>query len=1617
MNGADTTNFIVVDATQVTDLEGTALSITAGVLNVTEADPTVDTADEIEAILTNDAFDFGTGTLASGALTVTGLISSSVGIDAVGDVDFDIGSADVDDITLITDGGTWIFDDTLTFPDANVAPDAAGELVYDNTVTGLEDGAFAWYDDDAVRYLVDLATLPSDDDYVVTYDADADGFYMKTDSTGGNTAYNSIGDPTGVGLITFDDGETATYDGANDDEVFFTLSNSVVDLSADTTMLKITAVDNDDANYIPFGIFDDSDGTEDTLFLVDYTGAVTTGEWKGTEIADAYVPDNITIDLATLATTLTITDNENTAENNAVLFTSAGDLDGGNLGIESDGDFYYTPSTGTVTATTFVGAFTGNLTGNADTVTTNANLTGDVTSTGNATSIAANVVDFTDILYTNTLAGNPALASDECFWISTAAGGGFICEGSTADTAEQIYQFPDVNGADTTNFIVVDATQVTDLEGTALSITAGVLNVTEADPTVDTADEIEAILTNDAFDFGTGTLASGALTVTGLISSSVGIDAVGDVDFDIGSADVDDITLITDGGTFIFDNGLTALGEDLGSATAEWNNLYLNDGGVIQMGDDQDVTITHVADTGILINLEVEIDGTLDADGIVALGDGGDNFSIASDGIDIDISGNITNAGTISSGAITVVGDTVTTGDVVSISADGLTTGSGLKLESTSQSGSEAKLAEFLTTLDSTTPVTSYGLYTEVTSSPGYLGGAGDHYGNYTKISDLAGSRFVNLYGTASEATITSNIGSGTGTLTAYGDKITTSVTGASSSGITTNSYGVYSSAIGTHGADVGTVNTYGGYFDATGSGNGTSTAYGIYATAGSAVTNWALYTAGGNVTLTVDDNNTDAFDLQESTNNYININTTNGSENISFGNVAVDPTYTFLGDGAVTITGVNEDNDALTLTHGDITISDGDLNISAGGISATSDATSTTAFNFNAGSVTLGTGLALSAVNLAGGEALDITATTAPTAGQTNEVIDINITHTPTTSADTFSGIDLNVAEGANALANTVYGLQVTTDNSSNTSTGTHSVYSGYFSTIGKTAGTTTAYGIYATATGADTNYAAYFSGDVAIVRNDADGVGLTITPSVATTTAIDVSDTDITNAIKIGTNTILGSGSFTIDLASADATTLTIDNSGAGAPTLSVVGNITNTTGSIYPTAGDLGDTNGYSAGTTDALCDSGVWNLVADCDGAPQDYAEYYATIEGVEPGDIVVLDPENYLLAVKSEKIYDSHMIGIISTMPNITIGEVIPEEQNPQPVALKGRIPVKINLENGPIQVGDRLTSSSVPGVAMKAVESGPVIGIALESYDGSQQISDGVAKVHGFLTEDDPQSIREKGEGLGKTEEEILAAYEEFEKTRILVPPVPQEGVGKVMAFINISYYIDTEDIEKMNTQISADSDGIIDSLFDGVSDIAGFFKGGLESLGLFVENGIAQVTELFAEKITTQIAKVDRLEMVDQATGQIYCTWIENGDWKKVSGECSSSSSQPLPPSSVGGGGAVPPPAPQEPPAEEPAVPEPPVEEPVVEEPPVEEPQPEPPVEEPAPQEPPAEEPAATEPPVEEPVVEEPPAPEPQPEPPAPQEPQIVEEPPQEPPPPEPLVEEPQEPLASTTE
>jgi len=62
-----------------------------------------------------------------------------------------------------------------------------------------------------------------------------------------------------------------------------------------------------------------------------------------------------------------------------------------------------------------------------------------------------------------------------------------------------------------------------------------------------------------------------------------------------------------------------------------------------------------------------------------------------------------------------------------------------------------------------------------------------------------------------------------------------------------------------------------------------------------------------------------------------------------------------------------------------------------------------------------------------------------------------------------------------------------------------------------------------------------------------------------------------------------------------------------------------------------------------------------------------------------------------------------------------------------------------------------------------------------------------------------------------------------------------------------------------------------------------------LSSIGISVKNGITYIKELTVEKSTTQTARIQKLEMVDSSTGEVYCTWIEDGEWQKAKGDCAS--------------------------------------------------------------------------------------------------------------------------------
>jgi len=150
---------------------------------------------------------------------------------------------------------------------------------------------------------------------------------VLTLDAGGNIVIDSDGtvDVNSVGVLTLDSGAAINIEPATGSAILLDGTISI-DAGVVTGATSITS----------------------TAFVGDVTGDITG-----------------TADVATVATTVTITDNESTDESNALIFTAGGDVDGGNLGLESDGTLTYNPSTGVATATGFVGALTGNVTGNA----------------------------------------------------------------------------------------------------------------------------------------------------------------------------------------------------------------------------------------------------------------------------------------------------------------------------------------------------------------------------------------------------------------------------------------------------------------------------------------------------------------------------------------------------------------------------------------------------------------------------------------------------------------------------------------------------------------------------------------------------------------------------------------------------------------------------------------------------------------------------------------------------------------------------------------------------------------------------------------------------------------------------------------------------------------------------------------------------------------------------------------------------------------------------------------------------------------------------------------------------------------------------------------------------
>jgi len=138
----------------------------------------------------------------------------------------------------------------------------------------------------------------------------------------------------------------------------------------------------------------------------------------------------------------------------------------------------------------------------------------------------------------------------------------------------------------------------------------------------------------------------------------------------------------------------------------------------------------------------------------------------------------------------------------------------------------------------------------------------------------------------------------------------------------------------------------------------------------------------------------------------------------------------------------------------------------------------------------------------------------------------------------------------------------------------------------------------------------------------------------------------------------------------------------------------------------------TPGYATGAGDIYATSDM-EYDGNLYGPGADLAELIHAAELLVAGDVVEIDPLADETVRKSTLAYSTRVIGVVSTDPGI----ILSKERGDVPLAISGRVPVKVTTENGPILRGDLLTTSSTPGRAMRCADlelcRGALIGKAL----------------------------------------------------------------------------------------------------------------------------------------------------------------------------------------------------------------------------------------------------------------------------------------------------------------
>ncbi len=270
----------------------------------------------------------------------------------------------------------------------------------------------------------------------------------------------------------------------------------------------------------------------------------------------------------------------------------------------------------------------------------------------------------------------------------------------------------------------------------------------------------------------------------------------------------------------------------------------------------------------------------------------------------------------------------------------------------------------------------------------------------------------------------------------------------------------------------------------------------------------------------------------------------------------------------------------------------------------------------------------------------------------------------------------------------------------------------------------------------------------------------------------------------------------SYTAMIDASSTLTIYAESDGSGGVKNQRVGIASSSPAFTLSVVGNMG-ISGCIRGATTTFYDTQFSNC--------RDIAEIYLAGGDLEPGEIVsfALDKPSQLMRATKDK--PQAITGIISTSPAVLFEGSAMYMGGGQtagfygtgskaPLTLAGQVPVKVNLEGGEIKIGDPITISSEPGIGKKATSSVRIVGYALNDYSSPT---------------DSTSSLQ------------------------------AEQNHGYVMVFLSLE-----------NWQAPAQAVERDSSLLAMIVDTA---KSWLESMKIFIEDGLVRLQNLVAEKITTK--------------------------------------------------------------------------------------------------------------------------------------------------------------------